>query len=86
MSISEFWEKIEIFNRKRYRELSFERNILGALTGRDPKFIIQLPGDWDDIPVDTPERREKLMHRFKVHTKWTKEGVKVNGGRNKITG
>jgi hypothetical protein len=80
LTFIEFLERCEIFNRQRIRELSKHRNILAAITGKPPKFIIELPGDWDDIPVSTPERVEKLMHRFKVHKKWTKEGVKV--GKN----
>lgn len=77
MTWVDLWESIEIFNRKRCRELNFERNILGAISGKDPRFIIELPGDWEGVPVSTPERVEKMMHKFKVHKKWIKEGVKI---------
>lgn len=77
MTWVDLWEAIEIFNRKRCRELSFERNILAAITGKPPKFIIELPGDWDGVVMNTPENVEKMMHKFNVHKKWTKEGVKI---------
>ncbi len=77
MTWVDFWEAMEIFNRQRVRELSEHRNLLGALSGKDPRFIIELPGDWDNVPVSTPERVEKMMHKFKVHKKWKKEGVKI---------
>ena len=72
LTFVEFLEKCEIFNRRRIRELSEHRNILAAFTGKSPKFILPLPGDWNDVPVSTSERTEKLMHTWGVNKMWKK--------------
>jgi hypothetical protein len=73
LSFIEFLERCEIFNRQRIRELGLHRNILAAITGKNPKFILELPGDWDDIPVHSQKRAEELMHKWNVYDMWTKE-------------
>jgi hypothetical protein len=83
LSLVEFIEHCEIFNRQQVRQLSKHRNILAAITGKNPKFILELPGDWDDVPVHSQERAEKLMHKWNVHKLWTKEMNK--DGRRKDT-
>jgi hypothetical protein len=85
MTWVDYWEALEIFNRKRIRELSKHRNILAAITGRNPKFILELPGDWDDVPVHSQERAEKLMHKWNVHKLWTKEMNKDGRRKNIIS-
>jgi len=53
----------------RSREL---RSVLGAIGGIDPRKLWDLPGDYDSVHLDTPEMREKILHRFNVYKKWTK--------------
>ena len=59
---------------KNNNELRKLRTILGAISGKNPKLIMPLPGDWDHVELCTPEWTEQVMHKLNVFKKWTKNG------------
>ena len=46
------------------------RLILGALTGKDPRELIPLKGDYDFIQVRTYDEITEIMEKFGVKEKW----------------
>lgn len=65
------------FNRVCYghqlRQIEESRRLrlqIAAAVGKDPRSLWDLPGDWDDVELDTPEHRSEILHKFNVYKLW----------------
>ena len=55
---------------RRTEELDKFRRILAAIGGDDPKRILPLPGDFDNVPITGTLDKERLLRRLGLHNKW----------------
>lgn len=64
MSFKQYVWACEIYKRNRDYDLRKHRSILGAITGKDPRKIIPMPGDYDHIPKQmTREESEEYLRK-----------------------
>jgi hypothetical protein len=62
MEFREFIDRDEVYQRKWENQWRHTRLIVGALTHSDPREIIRLPGDYDNIPkLMSQEESKKLL-------------------------
>ena len=61
---------IEIHSRKSIEQWRHDRLIIAAICKADPRKVIELPGDYDNIHLDDKETREAILHKFNVYKKW----------------
>lgn len=74
---SEFWElqPWQLFallkgqHDKQIEAWQQTRLILASLTGKDPRYLVPLPGDFDDVPVMGTLPVEKMLKRAGL-SKW----------------
>lgn len=57
---------------KEISEMRKLRTLLGAISGKDLRGAMPLPGDWDHVPLDTPEYQQEVLKHFGVLNKWKK--------------
>ena len=46
------------------------RRIIGCISGEDPRHILPLPGDFDDVPVSGTLNQDRLLKRLGLLEKW----------------
>ncbi len=64
MMLSDFLVKVDALFRRKNEDWRHTRLIVGALAGKDPRFLIPLPGDFENLEVesyeDTIKKAEKM--------------------------
>lgn len=67
MLLFELTARIEGFNNERVREWQHTRLIIAAHTGKDPRHIIPLPGDFEELQdLPKPEKVEQMFRSKKI--------------------
>ena len=69
---------IEGYNAKVNRDLAQTRLIISAFNGQDPRQIIPLPGDYDEVNISTPESSYELAVKMGMREKWDLDNMKPN--------
>ena len=66
MSLTRFIILADAHNRKDHNEWRHTRLILAALTGKDPRHLIPLPGDFDEVKLMTFKERMAAARSTKM--------------------
>jgi hypothetical protein len=70
MSFVDYVRRCEGFERNKIELWRHTRLLIASWSGGNPKSIIPLPGDWDDVPLRTQEERIELAKKMGVYDKW----------------
>jgi len=65
MSLTQFIVLVDAHHRAQNNEWRHTRLILAALTGKDPRHLIPLPGDFEEVKLKTFEERMALARSLK---------------------
>ena len=64
LMLCDFLVMLDALGRRRSDKWRHTRMILGALTGKDPRFIIPLEGDFDHLEITPPKGRIELAEKM----------------------
>jgi len=54
------------------------RMILAAFTGVDPRTLVELPGDFENVEKSTPKSAYDLALKYGMREKWNLDSMKIN--------
>lgn len=66
MSLTRFLILVDAHHRKAYDKWRHTRLILAALTGKDPRHLVPLPGDFEELKIMTFEERMSAARSTKM--------------------
>jgi hypothetical protein len=70
MSWADYMRRCVGYQKNRVEQLRDLRMVCAFISGKPPKQLWPLPGDWDNVPLRTPEERLELAKKFGVAEKW----------------
>ena len=81
MMLCDFVIMLHAHDKKKENEWRHTRAILGALTGKDPRFIYPIDGDWDHLEITPPKDRIAIAEKLgmKLTDEFKKNMLKAHG-------
>ena len=64
LPLCDFIVKLDALQRKKIEGWQHTRSILGVLAGKDPRWIIPLPGDFDHLKITSKQERIEKAERM----------------------
>lgn len=64
LMLCDFLVMVDALQRRRADKWRHTRAILGALTGKDPRFLVPLDGDFDHLEITPPKGRVEIAEKM----------------------